>query len=254
MGKDKEKDKKKKKEDKGRRKKETKKDKKKKKTCKQVPLMFPPHMWPGHPTPASSGSTSSSTDSGSSSSSHAKDQKQLKKGATELQDLPKSRLQDILAAIDSSFDNILTAECSEKVLLMVIYILTRTRPMTHVKHFRARNYEQLNEKFETRAMSIARFDGDSIYAARKDAIRMLEQSAVDRVAGECQWDDSWLIKAGKKRGGKAPGGGEDQKRQATLPPPPQKPTAPAKVSYPPYCPCDNAGHPLLSLCVCVCVC
>ena len=132
-----------------------------------------------------------------------------------MQDLPKSRLQDILEAVDDAFDTILTAECSEKTLLQAIYILTRTRPMTGVKGFRIKSYQDLNEKFQTRALSIARFDGDSVYQARKDAIRMLSAEQTSRVATECHWDDDWLK---QKRGPRAATPGKDPpgKVQKTL--------------------------------------
>ena len=119
-------------------KKEKEKDRKKKqhrrRQMPQMPLFFAPQ-----PAPPSSDSSSSSSSSSSQESESADDERELKKlhkGATEVKDLPKSRLQDVLEGIDNCFDTVLTAEIVESTLLQALFVLTRTRPMTKVSSFR----------------------------------------------------------------------------------------------------------------------
>ena len=99
-----------------------------------MPLFFAPQ-----PAPLSSDSSSSSGSSSSQDSDSAHEERELKKlhkGATEVKDLPKSRLQDVLEGIDNCFDTVLTAEIVESTLLQALFVLTRTRPMTKVSSFR----------------------------------------------------------------------------------------------------------------------
>ena len=100
----------------------------------QMPLFFAPQ--PAPPSSDSSSSSSSSSSQESDSPAEAKDLKKLHKGATEVKDLPKSRLQDVLEHVDTCFDPVLTAETPESTLLQALYVLTRTRPMTRVSSFR----------------------------------------------------------------------------------------------------------------------
>ena len=90
----------------------------------------------GPPPSPSSSSSSSSSSSDSSSQAEDRELRKLKTGATQVKDLPKSRLQDALETVDSGFDSILTAEAEEKTLLQTLFVLTRTRPWTTLCSFR----------------------------------------------------------------------------------------------------------------------
>ena len=145
MGKSK-KDKDKEEKDKKKKKKPTDKKKKKHKKHRQMPIFFQPtfgQQMGGMPTfgqqmaaSMPSASSSSSSSSTSSSQDEARELKKLKTGASEVKDLPKTRLQDALAEIDPSFDSILTAEAAEKTLLQTLFVLTRSRPHTKLSSFR----------------------------------------------------------------------------------------------------------------------
>ena len=116
-------------------KKEKEKDRKKKQhRRRQMPLFFAPQ--PAPPSSDSSSSASSNSVEESESADDERDLKKLHKGATEVKDLPKSRLQDVLEGIDNCFDTVLTAEIVESTLLQALFVLTRTRPMTKVSSFR----------------------------------------------------------------------------------------------------------------------
>ena len=132
-----EKDKKEDKKDKKKKKKPTEKKKKKHKKHRQTPIFFQ-QPFGGMPTFGGQPSVSSSSSSSSTSSSQeeARELKKLKTGATQVKDLPKTRLQDVLAEIDPGFDSILTAEAVEKTLLQALYVLTRSRPQTALSSFR----------------------------------------------------------------------------------------------------------------------
>ena len=100
-------------------------DKKKKKDKKnktmaapafQMSLMFPPYQMQMQAPPAPNPENSSSSSSDSSSGDDERDLKLIKRGATEVRQLPKIRLQDILFGLDPSFDCVLTAEHDETVL------------------------------------------------------------------------------------------------------------------------------------------
>ena len=77
--------------------------------------------------------------------------------------------------------------------------------MTKVRNFRAKDYKDLGQKFQTRSAGIRAHDGESVYQARKDAIRMLDSGETHRVASELGWDDDWCSKLQKKRRGAAEG-------------------------------------------------
>ena len=97
-----------------------------------MPLFFAPQ-----PAPSDDSSSSSSSSSKTSTEAEeARGNRKLKTGATEVKDLPKSRLQDVLAEIDPELDSILTAEAKESTLLQALYVLCRTRPMTRICTFR----------------------------------------------------------------------------------------------------------------------
>ena len=64
-------------------------------------------------------------------------------------------------------------------------------------------------------MSICRFDGEALFASRKQAIQMLDPSEVHRVAVECGWSDEWATdRKGKHQKGDNSNKSGDSKQHA----------------------------------------
>ncbi len=99
-----------------------------------VPMLMPPLPQRGE--------KSSSSSSSESCSSNAAD-KLLHRGATLVMRLPRIRIQQILEAVDPSFDSILTAEATVEDMCRILWVTAGTRPNTKVTNFRAKTYKDL---------------------------------------------------------------------------------------------------------------
>ena len=157
-------------------------------------VMMPPAV-PGHCARASSSSSSSS--SSDSSSSHGQC-KLLHRGATWVLKLPKTRLQQVVEALDSTFDSVLTAELEGPDLCRILWIFARTKPQTRVVALRAKTYKDLCERFKTAALRMKRGMGDEAGQAQIRDLFPMTPEKIQAVAAQAGFQDEWLRPAKRK--------------------------------------------------------